>query len=97
MKMAGYGISINSLHFGDFRNLLLMNFASSAMDFNVVATLGEARDNTKNSFENITIRQLEAFNKSIGMRLDGDTGANTSNNDFRNISILHNNGVGIKF
>jgi|GEM_PF-3192748 len=94
---ASVGLSINSSHFGSFRNLYIKNCLTTAIDMNVVATLGEARDNTKNVFENISIRQIDGSGASgMGIRMDGDASANTSNNDFFDISILHWNNTAVK-
>ncbi len=92
-ESAGYGLSIRSSQFGEFRNLFLTACINTAVDMNVVATLGEARDNSKNEFANISIRQIDGVAASAtSTSLDGDSGANTSNNNFTNISIVHKNG-----
>ena len=94
---ASIGLSINSSHYGTFKNLYFKNCNTAAIDMNVVATLGEARDNTKNIFENISIRQLDGTGGSgIGIRMDGDVAANTSNNDFFDIGIVYLNGIAVK-
>jgi hypothetical protein len=95
--LAGFGLQIKSVHFSVFRNLYIKNCVTAAIDTNVVATLGEARDVTKNIFETISIRELDgAASSSIGIRLDGDSSANTSLNTFTNVSVLHQNGIGVK-
>jgi hypothetical protein len=94
---ASVGLLVNSSHFSSFRNLYLKNCVTAALDLNVVASLGEARDDTKDNFQNISIRQLDGAGASgIGIRMDGDSGANASNNDFVNVSILHLNGTALK-
>ena len=98
MFQSAIGMAVNSVTWSDFRDLYFQNFSTVAIDMNVVATLGEARDTARNTFQNITIRQLESpADAAIGIRMDGDSTANTNFNTFSNIQTFHKNGIAVKF
>ncbi len=98
--LAAIGLSVKSAHRGQFDNLYFKNFSTFAIDcgcFEKGPELGEAADNTKCLFSNINIRQLSGSATSGGgLRLGGSSNANTSNNDFLNVSINHKDGTAIQ-
>jgi hypothetical protein len=98
MAMAGTGMLIQSAQYSTFENLYLQNFSTVAIHQGVVSPLGEARDMTRSTFKDINIRQIDgAAASGIGMKFDGDATANTNNNNYDNIAILHYNGAAMKF
>lgn len=87
----GRGLWVQSIHFGRFQDLYIINATNQGVFADCLLTttqLGEAADNTKCVFEDISIRMIEAGASATGMRLDGATNANTSNSTFRNIAVL---------
>lgn len=88
---AAIALLVESVRFGEFKNLYIDNPTTVAVDVGVVATLGEARDTQHCVFNQISVRVLEAT-AAIGLRLGGDSGANASFNKFSNITISHENG-----
>lgn len=87
----GKGLWVESVHFGRFENIYVINATFAGVHATCLTTgtqLGEAADNTKCVFEDISIRMIEAGASATGMILDGAANANTSNSTFRNIAML---------
>jgi hypothetical protein len=91
---ASIGIQVLSWDFAEFRNIAIINPATIAtagrgIDMNVVASLGDPRDNQNNKFSQISIRCVEGnAEDSYGIMIDGDASANTSMNVFEQIDCL---------
>lgn len=86
----GIGIRIKSIHWGDFKDLYIINATSEGLATECFITgteLGEAADVTKCTFDNIGIRMLEVADTAKGFSFDGATNANTSNSTFRNLAV----------
>ena len=94
---AAIGLQILSAQSSDFHHLYFRNPYQVALDVGVVASgtaLGEAKDTTKTTFRNISIRAIDGVS-GAGMRLDGDGIGNVSLCMFEDISVVHGNGKGI--
>lgn len=91
--VAGIGLQVQSWNTGEFRDLGIINPATTGIDMGVVATLGDARDPQNNRFSQISVRCVEGSGASASiLRLDGDATANTSLNVFEQIDGLFVNG-----
>lgn len=87
----GIGLAVESIHYGIFKQLYIINATNRGVQATCLTTgtqLGEAADNTKCVFEDISIRMIEAGASAAGMVLDGVTNANTSNSTIRNLAVL---------
>jgi hypothetical protein len=97
--LAGRGFEGRSLFNSFVSGVAFHQFsgASGALYLSVVETLGagEARDLQNCRFESLTIRLLTGEGTSDCIRLDGDAGANTSFNLFKNITLKHSNNQGL--
>jgi hypothetical protein len=94
---AGIGLALRSVRWGTFENLYISECTNHGLDTNVVATLGEARDNHSNTFMNIVTRNFFGGVNGTGIFLSGDATANTCVNSFYNISVVFCEGYGIHF
>lgn len=95
--LAGIGLQLLSVQGSYFTDLYIKNPTVVGLDTNVVTTLGEERGVTRSLFARITLRMIDGDGANgIGIRCDGDSVANTSNNDFVGISMLHRHGIGMK-
>jgi hypothetical protein len=86
----GIGLRVKSIHWGDFKDLYIINATSEGLATECFVTgteLGEAADVTKCTFDNIGIRMLEVSDTAKGFSFDGATNANTSNCTFRNLAV----------
>jgi hypothetical protein len=91
---AAIGIQLVSWDLGVFQNIAIINPATAAIDINVAATLGEARDSQNNKFSQISVRCVEgAAATACVLRVDGDATANTSLNVFEQIDGTFLNGT----
>jgi len=75
---AGYGLTVDSAYKCEF-DVAVANARTQGILVGVVATLGEARDTQRCKFD-LRLRQLEYV--QAGLYLNGDSGANTSLNEF---------------
>jgi hypothetical protein len=92
-SVAGIGIQILSWNSALFENLGFFNPTTTAIDINIVATLGEARDPQANKFSRIWFRCLDGAGVSGSfIRCDGDATANTSFNLFEDFDGTFYNG-----
>lgn len=83
---AGIGIQILSWNSALFENLCFFNPTVTAIDLNVVATLGEAKDPQANKFSRIWFRCLDGTGVSGSfVRCDGDSVSNASFNLFEDL------------
>jgi hypothetical protein len=97
MFAGGTGMALKGVQWSDFRDLYFMNYSTTSIDFNVLAASDEDRGVSRNTFQNITIRELDvAGGVGVGVTMDGDTTANANFNTFSNLQIFHNNSVGLK-
>lgn len=75
----GYGFTMKSVQESEI-DLAVSNASNRAVDLNVVATLGEARDLQRNNIR-LNLRQIEAP-AGLGVVCGGDASANVSLNHF---------------
>jgi hypothetical protein len=95
---AAIGLQVLSWRKGVFADLHFDNPTTVAVDVNVVATLGEARDTQNNLFDRISCRCLETTGGTGGLlRLGGDATANTSLNIFTQMDCNFVNGTAYLF
>lgn len=91
--VAGIGLQIQSWDMGEFRDLGIINPATTGVDMGVVATLGDAKDPQNNRLSQISVRCAEGSGAAASfLRLDGDSTANTSLNVFEQIDGIFVNG-----
>ena len=92
--VAGRCLEIWSWNSGRFEDLLLYDPTIVALDFDVVASLADARDAQENVFSRIWITALSG--SADGVRMGSSTpGANPSYNTFANLVVQVNTGTGI--
>lgn len=85
-------LSCHGFHVEDF---FIIDPITVGIDMNVVATLGEARDCTRGFMGRGAIRVLDgASSGAFGLRLNGDSGANTCCNHFDTVQIVHSGSNG---
>lgn len=89
---AAIGVSVKSVCVAKFE-IYVDGFTTTGLYCGVVATLGEARDTQNNTFR---VFLGQGFVNGDGVRLDGDSGANTSINLFHQIDGQYLNGTAIK-
>lgn len=91
--VATFALQIVSWNRGIFRDLCIINPATSGIDIGVQSTLGEARDSQNNHFSQISIRCVEGSSSTASfIQIDGDSTANTSLNVFEQINGTHDDG-----
>lgn len=90
VNQATIGLQLLSCHGFKVHKFFIIDPIVAALDMNVVATLGEARDCTRGEVSRGALRCLDGGSAgAIGIRLDGDATANTCCNEFRTIQIMH--------
>lgn len=92
--VAGTCLSVKSMWNGEWR-FHAQRTTGNTVAFDVVATLGEARDCQFNRGL-ITIRQVGASSSGDALYMGGDSGANFSMNDI-SVDIQHDDGDGMVF
>ena len=87
-------LDIQSWNSAEFKDLFMYEPTSTAINVNVVATLGEARDSQENVFDRIWITALGGSAEAITMDT-ATVGANPSYNRFYGFVIQINDGTGL--
>lgn len=95
---AAKGLEIISARYCQFENIYISNVTEVAFDLNTVSSLGEGTSLQFCKFDNLQARLFDTNSEeAIGIRLDAsNNNGNPSFNTFRNISVLHKNGVGVQ-